>query len=113
MMHQVPQSVLKNMLVEASVALAHLDANRLEEMALSCAALIRDMDQVRCNAKNQCESGSGDALQEMAILARVLEATRTNLKVMRRLREVRAAQLEYGPAQGDCNAPEESGHGDH
>ncbi len=45
MMQYVPQPELKNMLAEASHALAHLEADRLEEMALSCAALVRDMDQ--------------------------------------------------------------------
>jgi hypothetical protein len=112
MMQQVSQPELKNMLIEASHALAHLDPDRLEEMALSCAALVRDVDQVRCDAKNQCESRFGEAMQEMAIFARVLEATRANLKVMRRLREVRSAQLEYGPAQGGSSASEGSEHGD-
>lgn len=101
------------MLVEASHALAHLDADRLEEMALSCAVLVRDVDRVRCDAKNQCESGSGEAMQAVGIFTRVLEATRANLKVMRRLRQVRSAQLEYGPAHAGGSASEESEHGDH
>ena len=33
----------------------------------------------------------------MAVLARVLEATRANLKVMKRLQDLRAGQLEYTP----------------
>ncbi len=102
------------MLAEASLALAHLDAERLEEMALSCAALVRDADRKRGDARNQCGSGLGEARQEMAIFARVLEATRANLEVMHRLRPVRAAQLEYGPETRACvNAAEESEHGDH
>ena len=47
------------MLAEASLALAHLDAERLEEMALSCAALVRDADRERGDARHQC--GSGEA----------------------------------------------------
>ena len=39
MMQSVPQPELKNMLAEASHALAHLDTDRLEEMTLSCTAL--------------------------------------------------------------------------
>ena len=35
----------------------------------------------------------------MAVFARVLEATRANLKVMNRLRELRAGRLEYGEPQ--------------
>lgn len=112
MMQYVPEPELKNILAEASHALARLDADRLEEMALSCAALVRGVDRVRCDVKNQ--SGPSETMREMAIFARVLEATRANLKVMRRLREVRSAQLEYGPAQaGGVNASGESEHGDH
>jgi hypothetical protein len=114
MMRQVLQSELKNILVEASHALAHLDAGRLEEMALSCASLVRDVDRDRCEAKNQCESGCGEAMEEMAIFTRVLEATRANLKVMRRLREVSTAQLEYDTPTVSVNASSESDeHGDH
>ena len=111
MMQHVSQSELKGMLAEASLALAHLDAKRLEEMALSCAALVRDPDWDQCEEKSRCKSGFGEAKPEMGIFARVLEATRVNLKVMRRLREVRAAQLEYGLALGSGSAFEESEHG--
>ena len=49
---------------------------------------------------------------EMAVFARVLEATRANLNVMNRLRELRSGRLEYRepPAQGWAGT--ESGHGD-
>ena len=35
----------------------------------------------------------------MAVFARVLEATRANLKVMKRLRELRVGRLEYSELQ--------------
>ncbi len=114
MMQQASQPGLKRVLAEASLALAHLDAERLEEMALSCAALVRDAGRKRGDARNQCGSGLGKAMQEIAIFARVLEATRANLEVMHRLRPVPAARLEYGPETRSCvNAAEESEHGDH
>ena len=112
-MQKVSQSELKGMLTEASLALAYLDAERLEEMALSCAALVRGPEWEPCYSKNQFKPGSGKAMEEMAIFARVLEVTKANLKVMHRLREVRAAQLEYCPAQAGIGASEESEHGDH
>jgi hypothetical protein len=108
MMQYVPQPELKNMLAEASHALAHLEADRLEEMALSCAALVRDMDQTRYDAQGPFESGSGEAMQKMAIFARVLEATRTNLNVMRGLRTKRSVQLEYGSSLTNRGASGES-----
>jgi hypothetical protein len=97
-MQQFSQPGLKSMLAEATLALAHLDAERLEEMALSCAALVRAVHWNQCEAKNPCEAGFGEGLQEMAIFARVVEATKANLRVMRKLSEVRATQIEYGPA---------------
>src|ERR1700687_3627077 len=71
MMKQVPQPELKSMLVEASHALAHLDADRLEEMALSCAALVCDVDGKRCGSKTQGKSGPFEAAQEMTFFASI------------------------------------------
>ncbi len=99
----------KETLVDASRALAHLDADRLEEMALSCAALVGD-EHAHFDIRRHAEPGFGEAGRELASFARVLEATRANLNVMRRLR---AQQLEYGMAQGICDAPLESEHGNH
>jgi len=97
---------LKELVVEASRALARLDADRLEELALSCQALNRELVQKeharggaadRAALALECKEAEGD----MAVFARVLEATRANLTVMNRLRELRAGRLEYreGPMQ--------------
>jgi hypothetical protein len=48
----------------------------------------------------------------MAVLARVLEATRANLNVMNHLRDLRAGRLEYGQPQAQQWRRTESGHGD-
>jgi hypothetical protein len=114
---------LKELVVEASRALALLDADRLEEMVLCCQALNRDLAQSdfaqveasdRALLAEECKEAEGD----MAIFARVLEATRANLNVMNRLRELHTGQLEYreGPLiYGSSPAPgwvrTESGHG--
>ncbi|MGC1422408.1 MAG: hypothetical protein WA815_08675 [Terracidiphilus sp.] len=113
MMKQVHQAELKNMLIEASHALAHLDADRLEEMGLSCAALVRDASAERCDAKTPNKLGLFEATKEIASFASVLEATRANLKVMRRLREVDFAQLGYGSGESRCKSSKEMEHGDH
>ena len=114
---------MKELVIEASRALARLDADRLEELALCCQALNRDLAQnglaqqdgdARAALVLECKEAKGD----MAVFARVLEATRANLNVMSRLRELRAGRLEYlqGPMEyGGPQAPErrtESGHGD-
>jgi len=82
---------LQEVLAEASLALAGLDADRLEELALSCQALNQDGTTV-------VKSGAQLARQvekEMAVFGRVLEATRANLEVVNRVRELREGRLEY------------------
>lgn len=100
---------LCDLVLEASQALARLDAPRLEELALSCRALNRTPGNPAAQAEWACETG--DAAHDMAVLARVLEATRANLEVMRRLRDLRTGRLEYGPGRGRAE-PKAGGHGD-
>jgi len=116
---------MKELVVEASRALARLDADRLEELALCCQALNRDLAQNelahggdaadRAALSLECKEAQGD----MAVFARVLEATRANLEVMSRLRDIRAGRLEYGEGHSKYNGPQmpewrgtEIGHGD-
>lgn len=84
------QPELKELVREASRALASLDAGRLEELALSCQALNRERTPSSALTR-QAREAAGD----LAVFGRVLEATRANLHVMNRLRELRAGRLEY------------------
>ncbi len=101
---------LRELVVAASVALAQLDAERLEELALSCQALNRGDAATQLTASDRAELArrTREASQEMAILGRVLEATRTNLDVMKRIRARRDGRMEYGRASGrppfECGA---------
>ena len=98
-------SELRKLVVEASLALAQLDADRLEELALSCQALNRDTAPSQLTARDRevLAREARKTAQEMAVFGRVLEATRTNLEVMRRIRERRDGRMEYGQASG-CHA---------
>lgn len=87
---------LKKIVTEASHALARLDADRLEELALSCQALNRELQSSSDLDRRDLARQAKDARGEMAVFARVLEATRANLNVMHRLRELREGRLEYG-----------------
>jgi hypothetical protein len=98
--------------VEASRALAQLDAVRLEELALSCQALVRDLAEPDHAARAALALESKEAQGDMAVFARVLEVTRANLHVMNRLRDLREGRLEYGSPQARLSRPTESGHGD-
>jgi hypothetical protein len=103
---------LKALVLEASKALARLDAKRLEELALSCEALNRELSPENQEDRANLARQASEAVAEMAVFARVLEATRLNLNVMQRLRDLRAGRLEYGemPARGWART--ETGHGD-
>jgi hypothetical protein len=105
------QRELKELVVEASRALARLDADRLEELALSCQALIRELPPASAGERALLASQARESVGEMAIFARVLEATRANVNVMNRLRELRGGRLEYGERTAQGWARTEGGDG--
>jgi hypothetical protein len=104
---------LKELVWEASHALARLDTKRLEELALSCQALNRDLAPANSEARADQARQAREAAEEMAVFARVMEATRANLNVMKRLRELRAGRHEYGEARELPWAETEIGNGIH
>lgn len=99
---------LKALVTEAVQALGKLDANRLEELAISCRVLNSDPAAAM---RAIPESDLRSAGTEMAALARVLEATRANLDVMNRLREFHARRMEYKSAQSAADGGAEVIHG--
>ncbi len=95
---------LKELVTEATRALARLDVARLEELALSCQALTRMPSPKTEEEREEFAQRARAARGEMAIFARVLEATRANLKVMDRLRELRMGSSKYGERrESGCN----------
>jgi hypothetical protein len=104
-------SELKELVVEASQALARLDAARLEELALSCQALT--LAPKTKHSRELLARQAREAVGDMAVFARVLEATRANLNVMRRLKELREGSLEYSERQVRGGAGGEAEHGQH
>jgi hypothetical protein len=106
------RSPLKALVVEASRALARLDAERLEELALCCDALNRELLPEDSEDRACLAREAKEAADEMTVFARVLEATRANLNVMRRLRDLRSGRLEYGEMPGRGWASAEKSHGD-
>jgi len=103
---------LRELVVEASQALARLDAARLEELALSCRALNREMAAAGDADRARLRSQALESASDMAVLGRVLEVTRSNLQVMCRLRELRRGRVEYSEAQARGWVRTESEHGD-
>ena len=75
------QQNLKEILREATGALARLDADRLEELALSCRAL--NSKQARGDAASQPGNKEAhEAQRELAVLEQVLAMTGTNVDVL-------------------------------
>lgn len=89
---------LKELVTEASHSLARLDADRLEELALCCQALNRDLASMDAVGHLVLAGQAKDAIRDMALFSRILDATRANLKVMERLRELRLGRAGYGEA---------------
>lgn len=86
---------LKEFVAEASRALARLDADRLEELALSCQTLNRDLAPMSPSLRQSLALQSREAEGDMATFSRVLDVTRANLDVMNKLREMRQKRIEY------------------
>ncbi len=90
-----PVPELKQIVAEASRALALLDADRLEELARACerlqGAALHGADAAGADFARQAR----EAMGEMAIFGRVLEATRSNFNVLKRLRDLRQGRIEY------------------
>lgn len=106
---------LRALVVEASDALARLDRARLEELALSCRVLNQSLGSLRRSQRMNLARQAREAATDMAVFGRVLEATRANLNVMNRLRELRLGRLEYSaPAAAAVphNVRTEGGDGD-
>ena len=101
---------LKELVIEASRALAQLDASRLEELALSCQALNRVFADSGVESRARLAGQARKASKDMEAFARILDATRGNL---RRLRQVRTGCLEYGERQARGWVPTVNGHGNH
>lgn len=108
---------LKVLVKEASRALAALDSVRLEELALSCEALNRELARENdADRREEMARQAREAATDLAVFARVLEATRANLDVMKRLREMRLGPLEYqarGSAPDWTGSRAEDGDGNH
>jgi hypothetical protein len=111
---------IREVLAEASRALATLDATRLEELAMACQALNRvgethagtDADPLNRRNDRKLARQAREAVGDMRAFGRVLDATRANLSVMRRLRQIREGHIEYSEAQARGWASSEPGYGD-
>lgn len=85
-------SELKRLIQEACLALAQLDADRLEELALSCRAL--NQSQIRRTVTEVSAARS-----ELSVLRSVLKATKANLDVLERLVRLRETPFAHDPGR--------------
>jgi hypothetical protein len=76
---------LKVLVAEASRALTTLDAARLEELALCCAALNRELENADSTRRIDLTRQARDAQADLAVFGRILAATRANIAVVERI----------------------------
>ena len=105
--------VLKDLVRDASSALARLDSVRLAELAASCEALNRELPENGGSGSADVLDEAREALREMSIFERVLDATRGNMRVIERLAELREGRVEYSERQAKGWRGEEGGSGEH
>ena len=92
---------------EASLALARLDAELLEEMAVSWGARLGNEE-----VPGRLATGlQGGAACEFSVLRRLLDFTAANLRIMRALSDGNSQRLEYVPHSLSFDAMTESGNG--
>ena len=101
---------LKQIIQEASCSLALLDADRLEELALSCQALNRRPIREDTVAQAKIDN---EARRDLAVLGRVLESTWANIGVMRQSLKSRESRLEYSPEERTAQSQPETSNGNH
>jgi hypothetical protein len=101
---------VKQTLQEACRSLALLDADRLEELALSCQAL--NWRPIREDFAAHARVGS-EARRDLAVLGCVLEATWANIGVMRQSHKSWESRLEYSPEDGSALSQPETSNGNH
>ena len=105
--------VLKALVRDASSALAWLDSARLAELAEACEALNRELPVCGERESAAFVEEAREALRDMSIFERVLDATRANMRVIDRLAELREGRVEYSERQAKGWRGEEGGSGDH
>lgn len=102
---------LRELVLEASRALARLDAERLEELALSCRALNCGLSGLDVAERARVAREAREAAGDMAVFARVLDVTRANLRVLNRLQQMHEGRPEYRPQPAGDWTLTESSHG--
>jgi hypothetical protein len=85
-----PGIALREIVQQTTEALIFLKAERLEELARSCAALNREMEDAEKKTKTAMELQ--EAREDLKLLGRVLTKTRSNLTVLSRLHALRLGE---------------------
>jgi hypothetical protein len=103
---------LKELITEATGALARLDGDRLDALVATFRALSCDFDSWASPKPERLAAEVRDAAREIIAFAHVLEETQANLRVISLVTELRTGLRGYGPQAG-CGRPQmETTHGD-
>jgi len=103
---------IEEIVLEASKALTNWDADRLEELALSCEALNSDLMLLTPAGRAALAVEAQRAHRHLAVLKRSVHFTHENLKILKNLTAAHDEQLEYSPGPLGDWAARECEHGD-
>ena len=101
----VPCLDVREMLTESAQALAHLEADRLEEMARRCETLLFE-------GVNQPQVHGAGIRRELSIFRKVLQITSANHALLKPRQSGEEMPLEYGPSQSRAESAREDDGGD-
>jgi hypothetical protein len=92
-----PGVALRSIVREATASLIAMDAEKLEELALCCADLNRELRETGQMA--DAVLAMREARSDMELLGRVLQETRANLRVISRLRVTRLRDANFAASR--------------
>jgi len=90
-----PGVALRGIVQQATEALIAMDAQRLEELALCCADLNRELEGARMSPETAADFRA--SAEDMELLNRILFETRANLAVFSRLHVMRLGEATRWP----------------
>ena len=88
-----PGVALEGIVQQATAALIAMDAERLEELALCCADLNRELED--SGHREEAVIAFRSAGSELELLKRILHETRANLSVLSRLHTIRIREALF------------------
>jgi hypothetical protein len=113
MTERIQNPDLRGILNETFQALERFEADRLQEIALTCEELMGERRSHNRTRRNQISIDDRRGGHEMGLFKRLLEQTHANLTFLYGLSTMRGARLEYGRVPAKMCSTAEAEYGNH